>query len=118
MGEIALRRRRGVRDDLIADVEVIVVDDCSDDGTGDVLKRLAVEDSRVTLIRHDRNSGKGAAIRTAMARASGEICGVFDADLEYNPDDIPGLLVTSPYEDGAAPFRSPHIPAASPQAPM
>src|SRR5260370_21568741 len=118
MGEIALRRRRGVRDDLIADVEVIVVDDCSDDGTWEVLKGLAVEDSRVTLIRHERNSGKGAAIRTAIARASGDICVVFDADLEYNPDDIPGLLVPFAYEGADAVFGSRYMAAAYRRAPV
>jgi len=104
MVEIALRRLLGVRDALMADMEVIVVDDCSDDGTWEVLKRLSSEDNGVILVRHDRNSGKGAAIRSAIARASGDICVIFDADLEYNPEDIKGLLVPFAYECADAVF--------------
>ena len=68
--------------------EVIAVDDCSTDGTLDLLERA----SGITLIRHDRNRGKGSAIRTGLARASGEIVIVQDADLEYDPADIPAII--------------------------
>src|SRR5215471_18318384 len=112
MVETALRRLLAIRDPLIDELEVIVVDDCSNDGTWDVLKRLSSEDCRVNLIRHERNSGKGAAIRTAIARASGDICVIYDADLEYNPEDIPGLLVPFAYEGADAVFGSRYMAAA------
>jgi glycosyltransferase involved in cell wall biosynthesis len=112
MVEVALRRLLGIRDGLIAELEVVVVDDCSDDGTREVLERVALEDSRVTLIRHDRNMGKGAAIRSAINSASGDICVIFDADLEYSPEDIPGLLVPFATEGADAVFGSRYMTAA------
>src|SRR5215471_2039932 len=112
MVETALRRLLGVRDDLIAELEIIVVDDYSDDGTWEVLKRVAAQDERITLTRHERNLGKGAAVRTAIGLASGEICVIFDADLEYNPEDIPGLLVPFAYEGADAVFGSRYMAAA------
>src|SRR5215471_8133727 len=62
MIEIALRRLLEISDALISELEVIVVDDCSDDGSWEVLTRVAAEDKRVTVVRHERNSGKGSAI--------------------------------------------------------
>ena len=88
----SLRRVLGFRSDLVSRLELIAVDDCSTDGSFDVLSQLAREDSRVQLYRHARNMGKGAAIRTALQHATGDICIVHDADMEYNPDDIPALL--------------------------
>jgi glycosyltransferase involved in cell wall biosynthesis len=76
---------------LSLDTELIVVDDGSTDGTAELLERLA-ENDRVTLARHDRNQGKGAALRTALPHASGEFATIFDADLEYEPTDIDPLL--------------------------
>ncbi len=67
--------------------EIIVVDDGSMDATPRLLRRA----NGITLLRHDRNRGKGAAISTALSRARGEICIVQDADLEYDPRDIPRL---------------------------
>lgn len=70
--------------------EVIAVDDCSTDGTGDVLAGL--DDPRLRVLRHERNRGKGAALRTAFAAATGEYVGIHDADLEYDPADFRLLL--------------------------
>jgi glycosyltransferase involved in cell wall biosynthesis len=78
-----IRRVRAV--DVPLDVEVIVVDDGSTDGTDKVLD--AVSDSTVQVITHERNQGKGAAIRTGLADAGGDLVLIQDADLEYDPDD-------------------------------
>lgn len=67
------------------DKEMIVVNDGSSDGTGDILDRLDIPGLRV--IHHPKNRGKGAAIRTAIAAAQGDAIIIQDADLEYNPDD-------------------------------
>jgi glycosyltransferase involved in cell wall biosynthesis len=85
-----LRRMRGVELPDSIEREIIVVDDGSDDGTRDVLKQLG--DSTVRVILHDRNQGKGAAVRTGYANATGEYVLVQDADLEYDPEDWPRLL--------------------------
>src|SRR5215813_7420150 len=61
--EASLRRVLALEHKLINNLEVIVVDDCSTDGTWEVLRKLAAEDSRITLLKHNRNKGKGAAIR-------------------------------------------------------
>ena len=86
---------RAIEEVLAADLpvpfELIVVDDGSTDGSGDIL-RGREWDSRVTLLAHDRNAGKGAAVRTALRAATGEFSAIFDADLEYDPHDLAHLL--------------------------
>lgn len=73
--------------------QVIVVDDGSVDGTRDVLKGLqAQNDSVLTCRFHDRNLGKGAAIRTALGEVSGDVVVIQDADLEYHPEEYPKAL--------------------------
>jgi glycosyltransferase involved in cell wall biosynthesis len=74
------------------DLEVVLVDDGSADGTWEIMERRADGDPRVTAYRHDRNRGKGAAVRTALRHASGEVVLIQDADLEYDPSDYPRLL--------------------------
>jgi dolichol-phosphate mannosyltransferase len=76
--------------------EIIVVDDCSTDGTGGVL----AGEPDIVLVRHDRNRGKGAAIRTGIARVTGDIVIIQDADLEYDPNEIP--KVVAPIIEGVA----------------
>jgi dolichol-phosphate hexosyltransferase len=71
-------------------IELIIVDDGSQDSTHELLSSL--NDPRVRIQRHERNQGKGAAVMTGIAVASGSYILVFDADLEYDPTDIPSLL--------------------------
>ena len=70
--------------------EIIIVDDFSNDGTRNILRRL--NDKSIKVFYHDRNRGKGAAIRTALERSTGDIISIQDADFEYNPKEIPKLL--------------------------
>lgn len=72
--------------------EIIIVDDCSTDGTSAILERLAASDPRIRMVRHSVNRGKGAAVRTAIEHAQGDFCIVQDADLEYDPKEYPRLL--------------------------
>jgi len=75
----------------VAGLEVIVVDDCSRDGTREIL-RTKVEPRVGRVIYHERNQGKGAALRTGFAAATGDLVIVQDADLEYDPQDYPRLI--------------------------
>jgi len=72
--------------------ELIVVDDCSQDGTWSQLQELAKSDPRILLIRHEVNRGKGAALRTGIQQATSEILVIQDADLEYDPSEYYRLL--------------------------
>ncbi len=80
------------------DKEIIVVDDGSTDGTREVLQGLAADG--VQVLSHDRNLGKGAALRTGFSRSQGDIVIVQDADLEYDPGQYPKLI--QPIVDGKA----------------
>jgi dolichol-phosphate hexosyltransferase len=84
--------------DYPCEVELVVVDDGSHDRTGEAL--ASVDDPRLRVITHGRNQGKGAAIRTAAGQAEGDYMVILDADLEYDPKDIPKLL--APVLDGRA----------------
>jgi len=81
------------------DKELIIVDDCSTDGTRDFLKQLEKE-AGVKVFYHDQNQGKGAALRTGFKHCAGEIVIVQDADLEYFPEEYPELI--EPIEKGWA----------------
>src|SRR5512141_1943822 len=69
--------------------ELIIVDDCSTDGTYAILERLAAAYPEIRLYRHEKNAGKGAAVRTAIGKADGDFSIVQDADLEYDPAEYP-----------------------------
>lgn len=77
--------------DFPCEVELVVVDDGSTDGTRELYSSFA-DDPRVSISMHERNRGKGAAIRTAAAAATGDYVIMCDADLEYSPAQIPALL--------------------------
>ena len=79
--------------------EIIIVDDGSTDGTREKLKALPPMDD-VTVVFHEKNCGKGAAVRTALAYTRGEYILIQDSDLEYDPQDYPALL--RPLEEGKA----------------
>jgi glycosyltransferase involved in cell wall biosynthesis/protein-L-isoaspartate O-methyltransferase len=80
--------------------ELIIVDDRSNDGTWDILGRIAEGNPAIRLFRHEVNQGKGAAVRTAIQNASGDFAIIQDADLEYDPFEYPRLL--RPLLDGHA----------------
>ncbi|MGO9245031.1 MAG: glycosyltransferase family 2 protein [Verrucomicrobiia bacterium] len=89
VGEI-LRRVRAA-DSCGLEKEIVLVDDASTDGTSDVLKKLP-PGAGVKVVSHPFNRGKGAALRTALEHATGDIILIQDADLEYDPSDYPNLL--------------------------
>ena len=78
--------------DYGCELEILLVNDGSSDGTAKEGDRCAAQDSRVRVIHHDRNRGKGAALRTGFQQASGDIVIVQDADLEYDPAEIPKVI--------------------------
>lgn len=79
-----------VKQSPVKDREIIIVDDGSKDGTRDILSKL--EDPEVRVFFHKINQGKGAALRTGFQEATGDICIVQDADLEYDPQEFPVVI--------------------------
>lgn len=73
--------------------EILAADDASTDGSAERLAVLADHEPRIRLLRHSKNLGKGAAVRTALQHARGEFVLIQDADLEYSPEDYPKLLL-------------------------
>ncbi len=90
---------RAVLASPVKDREVIIVDDCSKDGTADIL-RTEITPLVERVIYHEKNRGKGAALRSGFAAATGDVIIVQDADLEYDPQDYP--LILEPFRTGKA----------------
>jgi len=80
--------------------EIIIVDDASTDGTREIIEKIHQRQKNVKIFLHDRNQGKGAALRTGFKSATGDIIIIQDADLEYDPREYPALL--QPILDGRA----------------
>jgi glycosyltransferase involved in cell wall biosynthesis len=98
----AIRRARSV--ELPLDREIIVVDDGSTDGTGEIADQFA--DSTVRVLHEDENAGKGSAIRRALEVSTGEWVIIYDADLEYDPRDWPTVLRPALEGDAAVVYGS------------
>jgi glycosyltransferase involved in cell wall biosynthesis len=97
--------RRVIEVEIVLEKELIIVDDASRDGTREVLQKFVKElrqsnKVRVKLVSHEKNQGKGAAIRTGLPHATGQLVLIQDADLEYDPHDYGALL--EPILDGRA----------------
>lgn len=88
-----------VRNSSWSDIELIVVDDCSSDGTRDILEN-EIRDKLDQLVLHEVNQGKGAAIRTGIKQAQGDVILIQDADLEYDPNEYEWLM--TPIVEGRA----------------
>ena len=92
--------KRVAEEDVGLEKEIVIVDDFSVDGTRDVLKKLESEHKEWKFLYHDQNTGKGGALRTGFAAATGDLVLIQDADLEYDPSDYGALL--KPILDGHA----------------
>jgi glycosyltransferase involved in cell wall biosynthesis len=73
-------------------LEIVIVDDCSTDRTAEILKELAAKHSQIQVARHERNKGKTEALKTAFQLTRGDIVIVQDADMEYDPEEIPEVI--------------------------
>ena len=74
------------------ELQIIIVDDCSKDASFAVASELARQFPAVTVVKHERNQGKGAAVRSGFSHATGDVVAIQDADLEYDPQDLKKML--------------------------
>jgi len=81
-------------------LEVVIIDDASTDGSWQILEKIAQQRSEIRILKHEKNRGKGAALRTGFIHATGDFVGIQDADAEYNPHDY--LAMLEPLIDGRA----------------
>lgn len=91
--------------ELPLEKEIILVDDCSTDGTREVLRQL----NKYKIFFHDKNSGKGSAVRTGLKSATGDIILIQDADLEYDPEEYGSLLSPILEKKASVVYGSRHI---------
>jgi glycosyltransferase involved in cell wall biosynthesis len=103
----SIRRVLAVRSEHIDALDLIVVDDGSTDGTGEIVRELAaLHPDRITVVECQQNRGKGAAVRTGIRKARGSVTVIHDADLEYNPQDFAKLMVPFVSEGADAVYGS------------
>lgn len=76
----------------VSEYEIIIVDDCSTDQSFETVSKIATQASGIKVLRHEKNKGKGAAVRTGIEAATGNIFLIQDADLELRPSDIPNMV--------------------------
>ena len=98
--EIILRVLAQEGKGIISGIQLILIDDCSTDGSRDLVKQLAEEHSQIQAVFQPKNMGKGAAVKAGIALATGDVTLFQDADLEYDPEDYHRLLV--PFAEGIA----------------
>lgn len=92
--------------DFRKEKEIIIVDDGSTDGTREYLEKLSIAKAHYIILFHEKNKGKGAAIQTALEKATGDYVIIQDADLEYNPQDINTLIACAEKKETLAVYGS------------